>query len=152
MKQHPFPVSALIAGLAMGLVSTLPLLNMVNCLLCVFEWLGGALAVFLFRRATAGEPALTGKLGAKLGALAGLFGAVTGLIVYPLTSFLSMPLFSGLAAQLKMADQMPFTDTTLASVVSTTLVLFVLNLILYPGFGAAGGAIAGSVWGKKTKA
>jgi hypothetical protein len=74
--------AVLIAGVVMALLGNLPLLNLVNCILCLWAWLGGALAVFVYRRFQRGQPGPTAGQGAGLGALSGLVGALTGAAVY----------------------------------------------------------------------
>jgi hypothetical protein len=41
MNTRAFLLSALVAGLVMGLLGNLPLLNLINCILCLWIWLGG---------------------------------------------------------------------------------------------------------------
>ena len=97
MNARAFWLSALIAGALMGLLANLPVLNLINCILCIWIWLGGALAVYLYRRYhPANIPPTVGQ-GALLGVVAGLIAAVVGLVVFMLTGALSMPLFNTLA-------------------------------------------------------
>ena len=43
MNTRAFWLSTLIAGAAIAVFGNLPLLNIVNCALCVWVWIGGAL-------------------------------------------------------------------------------------------------------------
>ncbi len=69
--------SGLIAGVAMGLLSHIPLVQCLNCLLFAWVWGGGIGAVFLYRRYEK-NPALSSTQGLVLGAAAGVVGAVVG--------------------------------------------------------------------------
>jgi hypothetical protein len=69
---------------------------------------GGALAVFLYRRLQQGKLGLTPAQGAGLGALSGLIGALCGVLVYALTSSLSTPLFNSIARFLQVEGDLPF--------------------------------------------
>ena len=108
MNSRSFFLSALIAGVAIGLLGNLPVLNLINCFLCIWVWVGGILAVFLYRRFEHGGPGLTGGQGAGLGALSGLIGAFVGVVVYALTSFISMPLFNNLARSFDIQGDLPW--------------------------------------------
>jgi hypothetical protein len=81
----------------MGLLANLPVLNLVNCFLCLWIWLGGALAVYLYRRFHPAGAAPTVGQGALIGIVAGIIAAVVGLFVFTVTGAISMPIFSGLA-------------------------------------------------------
>ena len=75
---------ALYAGLAIGVLSGLPIINLGNCLCCLWVIGGGALAVHLMQKE---HPyAVTSADGALVGLMAGAIGgAVATLISIPLT-------------------------------------------------------------------
>ena len=133
-----------IAGVAMALLGNLPLVNLVNCILCLWVWLGGALAVILYRRAQPGAT-LTAGQGAGLGAMAGLVGALLGAVVYFLTASISAPIMEGLMRTFNMNLPTPIAAQDPASAIGGTLAFLVLDLILYPGFGALGGLITANM-------
>ncbi len=133
-----------IAGVAMALLGNLPLVNFFNCILCMWVWLGGALAVILYRRAQPGQ-ALTAGQGAGLGALAGLVGALVGFVVYYLTASVSAPLMDGLAKALNINLPTPISAQDPSSAIGGALFFLAVDLILYPGFGALGGLIAANM-------
>ena len=151
MNTRSFLLSALIAGAVLGTLANLPFLNFVNCLLCLWVWLGGIFAVFLYRRFQHGERGLTAGQGAGLGAVAGVIGALVGVVVYALTSFITMPLMNSLARSLQIEGDLPFQSGIWGTVATATFFLIV-NLVLYPIFGAIGGLIASSVIWKEPKA
>lgn len=73
---------ALYGGVIMGVISGIPFLNLVNCLCCAGVLLGGFMAVFFYQKdLTPGSAPLTNSDGLQLGALAGVFGALVGLVL-----------------------------------------------------------------------
>ena len=153
MNGRSFMLAALVAGAVMGTLGNLPVFNLINCFLCIWVWVGGFLAVYLYRRFEHGVSVLSPGQGAGVGALAGLVGAFVGIVVYSLTSFISVPLFANLERALQIQGDMPFQSgvASLPEVVGSALVFLILNMILYPLFGAISGFIAASV-GAKTAA
>ena len=153
MNTRSFLLSALIGGLVTGILGNLPLLNLINCALCVFAWLGGILAVILYKRYQRGGPVATVGQGAGLGALSGLIGAVVGAVVYAITSPLSFPLFSSLARFLQIEGDLPFTrGATLWEILATAFFFLIVDAILYPIFGALAGLITASIMKEPTTA
>ena len=150
MNSRSFILSALIAGAVIGLFGNLPLLNLVNCFLCVFAWIGGALAVFLYRRFQHGGPDLTTGQGAGLGAVSGLIGAVFGVVVYLVTSSLSTPLFNSLYRAFDPTGELPLQSSIGGTLISAA-VFFFLDAILYTAFSALSAFITTSLLTKKTQ-
>lgn len=72
-------ISALVGAAVMVVLSNVPLLSLINCLLCAGIWLGGMAAVWFYRRQT-GAPVTPGQ-GAMIGVVAGLIGAVVSSII-----------------------------------------------------------------------
>ena len=142
MNSRSFFLSALIAGVVIGLLGNLPVLNLINCFLCIWVWVGGILAVFLYRRFEHGGPGLTGGQGAGLGALSGLIGAFVGVVVYALTSFISMPLFNNLARSFDIQGDLPWDAGGFPEIIASAFFFLVVNAILYPLFGAISGFVA----------
>lgn len=143
MNTRSLLLASLTAGALIGLFGNLPLFNLVNCVLCAWVWIGGALSVPLYRRFQGGKPALTTGQGAGLGALSGFFGALVGAVVFLVTSPLSTPLFNALARALDIEGvsfQNGFWENA-----SAAFIFLVLDAILYPIFGALGGVIAANL-------
>ena len=141
MNTRAFWLSTLIAGAAIAVFGNLPVLNLINCALCVWVWLGGALSVALYRRFQGGRPVVSAGQGAGLGALSGLIGAVLGAGVFLLTSSLSVPLFNALARALELENDFYFQNGLLGNV-GSAFIFLVIDAILYPLFGALGAMIA----------
>lgn len=151
MNTTSFIKSAFLAGLAIGLLGNLPVLNFVNCLLCLWVWVGGLLAVLLYRRSERAAPGLTPGQGAGLGALAGLFGTLVGVVVYAMFSFITMPMMDSLARFLEVEGDLPFQQGGLQGVGVTSLFFCMVNIVLYPLFGALSGLISASYFQRKTQ-
>lgn len=145
MKARPFIFAVLIAGAAMGLLGNLPVLNLVNCLLCVWVWLGGGLAVILYRRFAGGQPGISAGLGAGLGAAAGLVGAVVGFGVFLLTAAISGPIMESLARSLQVEGEMPWDSGGTWGGIAGAIFFLILDIVLYPLFGALGGLITANM-------
>jgi hypothetical protein len=152
MNTRSFFLSALISGALIGLLGNLPLLNLVNCIFCLWVWVGGIFAVFLYQRFQRGGRGLTTGQGAGLGAVSGIIGALIGLFVFILTSFISMPLFTELARALQIQGDLPFEGGGFGSALISAFFFLTINAVLYPIFGAIGGLVGAGVFWKETNA
>ena len=149
MNGRAFVFSALIAGAAIGVAANLPLLNIINCFLCIFVWLGGILAVFLYKGFAQGGPGLTAGQGAGLGAVAGLVGAFVGIFVNAITNAISAPMLESFVRMLNIEGDLPFRSGDLGAIVASTFFFFIFDAITYPIFGALAGLITASLTTKK---
>ncbi len=97
---------ALLAGVAIGVLSALPVVNMVNACCCAWLLCGGALAAYLMQQ-NHPAPITTGD-GAVVGLLAGLFGAVVGTVLsIPLTLMMGPFQAQMIESVLESARDMP---------------------------------------------
>jgi hypothetical protein len=97
MNQDSFLKSALIGGVALGVLSALPVLGAVNCLCCAWVIGGGMLAAHLYVR---DSPApVTLGTGVLLGLLAGAIGAVVD-------TLFAIPIHMALRGSAEMTEQM----------------------------------------------
>jgi hypothetical protein len=97
---------ALLAGVAIGVLSALPVVNMVNACCCAWVICGGALAAYLMQQ-NHPAPITTGD-GAIVGLLAGLFGAVVGTVLsIPLTMMMGPFQAEMMERMLESARDMP---------------------------------------------
>lgn len=152
MNTRSFFLSALIAGALIGVLGNLPLLNLVNCIFCLWVWLGGVFAVYLYQRFQRGGAGLSGAQGAGLGAVAGIVGALVGVVVFSLTRFASMPILENFLNNFLAQGDLPFGGDANQTLLVTSLILLTINIVLYPFFGAIGGLIAASAFRKKDQA
>jgi hypothetical protein len=137
-------VPALVGALVMVALSNIPILNLINCLLCAGIWLGGMAAVWFYNRQTRGAATtglsalpLTVGQGALVGAVAGVIGALISSII--------SAVFGADAMQAAIeADPTGQAASLLGGFVgggASFIISFFFNIILYPLFGAIGGAI-----------
>ncbi len=145
---------ALIEGIAEGVASSVPLLNLVNIPCCLLVVGGGVLAAYLYMKDA--PPSAQAPLGdgLKLGLLAGLIGAVVfALISIPmalLTPDLAMwPL--GLSP-LENVDLPPEVASMLSNPVPLAIFFGLISLIIDPIFCGLGGLIGVAIFNKKPAA
>ncbi len=135
--------SGLIAGILMGILSQIPLVACLNCLLFAWVWGGGIASVFLYRRFEH-NPTLSITQGLVLGAAAGVVGAVVGGI--------ASLIFGGLSAAFSqmISNAVGDTGSSLTSFfISSGFSIFRIfrDVIFYGIVGAIGGFIAtGLIW------
>lgn len=139
----------LIAGLIGAVVTTalanIPIVNLLNCLLCLPFWGGPLLAVWFYKRRTGGP--LTLKDAIVAGTVAGLFAGGLGILL----SFVGMAGASGFANQ--MNQVLPEGSVPPEMVSGGAAVLFnVMGVITNIVFGLIGGLIGGSLFKDKVQA
>lgn len=118
---------ALLGGLVVGLLSSIPL---VNYCCCIWAIGGGALASFLYMKSSP-TPISTGD-GAVLGALAGVIGAVLYLVVgIPLAYFIGSAQMEEAFRQANV--EIPFTGPMLFVVGGLMIGLFLLVMSVIGG-------------------
>ena len=102
MPPAPKLQPALFGGLFIGVLSALPIINLGNCLCCLWVVGGGALAVYLMQQ---NYPyAIQTADGALVGLLAGVIGgALCGLLVIPLALAFG-PLYQGFVQRAQRTD------------------------------------------------
>jgi hypothetical protein len=148
MSMRSFLFSVLIAGVVLGVLGNLPVLNLINCALCIFVWVGGALAVILYRSFEHGKAIPTIGQAAGMGAVAGIIGDLVGVVVYLVTSPISNPMFNALARYLQYEGEPPFGTGNLGTYIGSAFVFLIIDAVLYPLFGALGAMLAASIMKK----
>jgi hypothetical protein len=147
---------ALYGGIIMAIISSVPGLNLLNCLCCAGILLGGAMAVFFYQKdLTPDHPPMTNSDAVQLGLLAGVFGALIGSAI----SAAIMAAFGNVAGQMiksmmeQYSDQMPpgtmekFEEGLKQNGFSFLQVIFAL--LLDSLFGLLGGLIGFAIWKPK---
>lgn len=82
MKEKPGKlIPALIGGSVMGVLSSVPIINMGNCLCCMWIILGGAVGAYFYWRDLPPNTEFSAGEGALVGLLSGVFGALFGTLV-----------------------------------------------------------------------
>jgi len=148
MNTKSFLLSALTAGAIIAVLSNFPALNLLNCFLCLFVWVGGFLAVFFYGKFQKGGPALTPGQGAGIGAVAGVFGAFIGVLAHLIFSPLTLPIMQRVAEAMDIGDALPGSGGGFAAALTSAFIFMLVDLVAYPLFGALGGLITASVMNK----
>ncbi|HTY01742.1 MAG TPA: hypothetical protein VMG09_17080 [Bacteroidota bacterium] len=148
---------ALYGGIVIAVISAVPGLNLLNCLCCAGVMIGGAMAVFFYKKdLTEGHPPLTSGDAVQLGALAGVFGALIGSAI----SAAILAAFGDVSKQLLLSfmdqyrsrippeafDQM---ERSMAMGGGLWIISLVSSLVIDTIFGLLGGLIGYAIWKPK---
>jgi hypothetical protein len=133
-------IAGLIGGLVCTALSNIPVLNLVNCLLCVGFWGGAILAAWLYKR-------FTGSLTLGQGVLAGTVAGVCAGLLGFLLSFFGLAGASGLMATYSQFLPPDALTGAKANLVGPMAVLFnLVGVIVNVVFGVIGGLIGGAIF------
>jgi ribose/xylose/arabinose/galactoside ABC-type transport system permease subunit len=145
--------AALVGGVAMGVLSALPVINFANCC-CAWILFGGALAAYLMQQ-NHPEPITIGD-GAIVGLLAGLIGGFVGAIVSIPISMAMGPLQAGLARDVLSNPDLPpefrrlFEEFGAGAVIGVGFIFFFfLSLVVSTVFGMIGGLFGALMFRKQ---
>ncbi|MCP2519016.1 hypothetical protein NLC82_05225 [Candidatus Aminicenantes bacterium AC-335-A11] len=144
---------ALIGGVVIGLLSGLPVIQLGNCFCCLWVLVGAALSAYLLSKESPVK--VKGGDGAIVGMFAGIIGAI-------ISSLINLP-FRALNQQIvaRVLERLPEyggefpqdMDLWLKRGAEFSLPMFmfglVISVIIYALFGALGGIIGVSLFGKK---
>ena len=156
---------SIISGVAIGFVSAIPGLNLINCCCCAGIILGGVLAVYLYKQEhVEGVPPMESSDGLILGVTTGVVSAFTTTLL----NLLIMTLFGDVASEFlrsfteqilenvnlppetidQMRDQI---DASMAEASTFMGVMkeLLFNLLIHPLFAMLGGLIGYSVFKPK---
>ncbi len=138
LNQRSLVMSAIFAGIGIGLLSSIPLVACVNCLLLAWVWGGGIAAVGIYRRYE-NQTFLNTTQGAVLGAAAGIVGAIVGGIAGLLLGGVSAAAMQALNSYAGQSGvNIPgFLVGAGGSIIGT-----LVNIVIYAVVGAVGGLIA----------
>jgi hypothetical protein len=162
MNETPSKLNPALAGGAfIGLLSSLPLLNMGNCCCCMWVLAGGVLAAYLYERKLPPEMEFSGGDGAIVGLIAGVFGALFGsllnyimigvLDMNPARDFLEMLTEAGDNVPEEVSDYLSeFEDPSNMSSAFAVIGL-IFSLIVNSIFATVGGIIGASILKKKRR-
>lgn len=142
---------ALWGGLAIGVLTVLPVVNLVNLCCCAWVICGGALAAYLLQQ---NQPApITPGDGVLVGVMAGVFGAIIGsVLAVPMALALGPFQAAMLERALETARDMPPEVRDLfeqwrygmaegVALGATFVVSLLLSLVFYSIFGLIGGLL-----------
>jgi len=133
-------VASLVGGLISLFLTNVPVVNLVNCLLCAGFWLGPLFAVWFYRRQSG---AVTLGQGAAIGALAGLWSGVIGLLL----SFVGLAGIQALAESYASLVPAEGVAEPIGLLESTAFNL--AGVVFEIGIGAVGGLIGGALFRTK---
>ena len=141
MNSKNLLTASLVGGLVSTILSNVPIINLVNCLLCAGFWAGPLLAVWMYKRQGG---ALSLAQGIGIGALAGVWAGLFGFLL----SFVGL---AGAGALMQSyAKFLPPDAGVQEPLVGPASILF--NLIgvgVNIMFGAIGGLIGGAMFRSK---
>ena len=155
-------IPALIGGCVMGVLSTIPIINMGNCLCCMWILLGGAVGVYFYQRDFPPGSTFTSGDGAIVGLLSGIFGALfstfLGYFFMAIGDFNpAKDILEGLLES--RGDLSPEVEELLEDLQDSGFISpffvfigFFFNLIIDALFGTIGGVIGAAIFGKRKQA
>lgn len=164
-NKPPKFLPSLYGGIVIATISTIPGLNLINCLCCAGILLGGMLSVFFYSRELRAEMSpLTAGDGILLGGLAGVIAAflslILRLVVYAMFGNIAEQLAYELLRRLMELSNLPsetwdIIEEALREALERGLTPFVLfikliqELFLFTIFGLLGGLIGYAIFKKK---
>lgn len=160
---------ALICGALIGVISAIPGLSLINCCCCAGVWLGGLLAMYLYKQEfTEGMPPLESSDALMLGLMAGVVGAFSAVLVNVLILVTFGPVEAELVRSIsgKVLDRMSEQGSLPADMVETLkdqieasikdsgrmsniLGGLFITLIVYPIFTILGALLGYSIFRRK---
>ncbi len=162
MTEKPSKIKpAIIGGVVLGLLSSIPIVSAGNICCCLWVLLGGALAARMLIKDSPIYPVTTSD-GAVVGVLAGAFGALVNLIIgvplglamsvggnyavmEQLTKVVNNPEFSeAIRQQMEMAQHQ-----SMAQRLGGALVFWIIGALITIGFAALGGIIGVALFEKR---
>lgn len=138
-------ISSLIGGVVIAALANIPVINLINCLLCIGYWAGSILAVWLYKRF---QGSLTLGQGVAVGTLSGVWSGIINFIV-------GLVGVASLAAVITSINQVLPPDTlNLQSDYAGRIALLinVVGIFLNIFLGALGGLIGGAILQTKPQA
>lgn len=143
---------ALSGGVAIGLISSVPVLNFLNCACCAGVMFGGALAVYMFRRQVGPAVTLYSRDGIELGLLAGVFGAVITFLLSTIIGVGSMEFLQELATYTDDPEFERLMNEFNPMLMQRgfALVAFGVSLVINTIFGLLGGLLGIAFFGRPT--
>jgi len=152
-----FMQPALAGGMFLGLLSSLPIINMANCLCCAWVLGGGAIATLLLAKQK--PSGIMPGDGAFVGVLSGLFGAVVATLVSIPVRLISARFFESQQQAMEEAlreigAEGPIRDLALRVAspeisLVTVLFTFFMNLLMFSLFAMIGGILMVAILKKR---
>lgn len=144
---------AILGGLFIGILSTLPIINIGNMCCCLWVVSGGALSVWLLQQDSP-EP-LTAADGALMGLLAGIVGAFVGAALQIPIEIWFGPIQREWIERFMQGQEIPpqFMEMLNRRMTAATVVFDLISrLVAYVVFGVLGGVLGVAIFRRKTVA
>lgn len=150
-------IPAMYGGIIMGLVSTLPIISLINCLCCAGLLLGGFLAVFFYKNNftqdtspyTSGDCMIVGLIAGNIGAVA---ASLFGLLIRSVFGGESPEEVIDTLRQLNLPQESMELAEQILMMLTGTFGFFlklIFSLFIFGIFGLLGGLIAYSIFKPK---
>lgn len=143
---------AILGGLFIGILSTLPIVNIGNMCCCLWVVSGGALSVWLLQQESP-EP-LTGADGALMGLLAGIVGAFVGAAIQIPVEIYFGPIQREWLERMMQGQEMPpqFLEMLNRPMNAATIVFDLISrLVAYVIFGMLGGVLGVAIFRRRSE-
>jgi len=154
-----FVQPALAGGMFLGVLSSLPFINIGNCLCCMWVLAGGGIAAVLLSRQR--PSGITYGDGAFVGVMSGLCGSVIGTAVHIPVQIISSRIFGSQPQEIeelfqRMGIEGPMRDWMMRIVsgeisVGTVLFTFFSYLVMWSLFAMIGGIITVAIMNKRAQ-
>ena len=150
---------ALIGGVALGVASQIPLLNLANCACCALVIGGGVLAAYFYLKDAPPAPSPPYGDGMLVGALAGIIGAFVSTIVsIPMTLLFSgAGMWQAISESLSEIEDMPPEVVEMIAgmgaggfAIGAIIFSLMLGLVINAIFAGLGGLLGVAIFGKKS--
>ncbi|MGE5377839.1 MAG: hypothetical protein ACM3XO_22490 [Bacteroidota bacterium] len=141
MNKRSLWIASLSGAVLTTLFSNMPLIGIVNCVVCAWFWAGGAFAVWLYRRLSNDMPTM--RQGLTVGALTGLLAGILGFSL----SFAGISGLQGMMQGLPADATSGMEDIPIWGVIIFNLMGVVFNII----FGTLGGWLAVTIFNRTRK-
>jgi hypothetical protein len=133
-----------IAGVSIAILSSIPIVSLVNCLACTWVWAGGIFGAWLYSYFER-----TSSMNIGYGAVVGIMSGFIAAIVQSLIQFV---LGSGVGILGTLQSQSDVTAGILGSILVpgtfSIINLICINIFIYPFFGIIGGLIGGIIFSR----
>ncbi|MBN2413895.1 hypothetical protein JXQ31_19635 [candidate division KSB1 bacterium] len=137
-------------GLFIGVITGVPILNLINCFCCVGVIGGGILSVYLYRNSLKEDQIMSMSDGVAIGLLAGVLGAFSGAILNGIFGAMTRDIleFASKYIDNPQIDEILY-NITAAQIAKGFFLLNILgNLLIDCVFGLIGGMIGFAIYGK----
>jgi hypothetical protein len=140
-------IAALVGGLTTVVLTNVPILNLLTCVICISFWIGPLLAVWLYRRL---EGQVTFNQGLGIGTLAGVIAGLIGFLL----SFFNLAGVGDVVETLRSMPGIQEQDLQQMQALFSGPMLILFNLvgaIITAFFGVVGGLIGGAIFRSKSQ-